>query len=143
MANPWWVIYTAEQEKALHAPYIVEAAGKPTQYHGQTAVTVLGPYSSSQAANAAESNPSDTSAVAAAIKALDKNPIVNPLAGLAEIGDFFSKLGERATWIRVAEVVVGGGLVIVAISHLAANTSAGQTIVKAGKTAGKVAAVAA
>lgn len=33
--------------------------------------------------------------------------IPNPLAGLAAIGDFFQRLTQASTWIRVAEVLLG------------------------------------
>lgn len=48
------------------------------------------------------------------------------LAGLASIGDFFGRLTEGATWIRVLELVLGVGLVIVGMAHAAAGTPAGR-----------------
>jgi hypothetical protein len=41
-----------------------------------------------------------------------------PNFGLADIGRFFAKLGKRETWIRVVEVTVGGGLILVALAHI-------------------------
>jgi hypothetical protein len=55
----------------------------------------------------------------------------NPLAGLADIGNFFYKLGEGQTWIRVAEVVVGILVIAVALNKIS------------GDPAGKIASVAA
>lgn len=40
------------------------------------------------------------------------------LSGLAAIGDFFARLTEASTWIRVAEVAIGLGLVVVGVAHL-------------------------
>jgi hypothetical protein len=55
--------------------------------------------------------------------------------GLAAIGDFFSKLGQANTWLRVAEVLLGAGIIIVALAKLASDTPAGRAAVKAGKAA--------
>jgi hypothetical protein len=58
-----------------------------------------------------------------------------PLTGLAAIGDFFTKLGNANTWLRVAEVLLGAGIIIVALAKLAGDTPAGRAAVKAGKAA--------
>jgi hypothetical protein len=55
--------------------------------------------------------------------------------GLAAIGDFFARLTQGATWLRVAEVVLGAGLIIVALAKLASNTPVGRAAAKAGKAA--------
>lgn len=55
--------------------------------------------------------------------------------GLAAIGDFFSKLGKANTWLRVAEVLLGAGLIIVALARLASGTPIGRAAVRAGKAA--------
>lgn len=56
-------------------------------------------------------------------------------SGLAAIGDFFSRLTQASTWIRVAEVLLGAGLIIVAIAKLASDTPIGHAAAKAGKAA--------
>jgi hypothetical protein len=43
---------------------------------------------------------------------------LNPLTGLDAIGNFFNKLGDASTWIRVAEVAVGLLLIAVGIAEL-------------------------
>lgn len=48
------------------------------------------------------------------------------LAGLASIGDFFGRLTEANTWIRVLELILGVGLVIVGMAHAAGGTPAGR-----------------
>lgn len=53
--------------------------------------------------------------------------------GLSQIGTFFHSLGEANTWIRVAEVLLGLGLIIVGLARLASGTSAGKAAMKAGK----------
>lgn len=40
------------------------------------------------------------------------------IPGLPAIGDFFSRLTEAATWIRIAKVVAGGVLLIVGLVHI-------------------------
>ena len=57
------------------------------------------------------------------------------LGGLSAIGDFFSKLGQANTWIRVAEVLLGLGLIIVGMAKLGSGTAAGKAALKAGKAA--------
>jgi hypothetical protein len=59
----------------------------------------------------------------------------NPLAGLAAIGDFFGRLTQASTWIRVGEVVLGIALIIVGTAKLFSNTAVGKTAAKAGKVA--------
>ena len=55
--------------------------------------------------------------------------------GLAAIGDFFARLAQGATWLRVAEVILGGALIIIALAKLASGTPVGQAAAKAGKAA--------
>lgn len=44
--------------------------------------------------------------------------VTAPLDGLDAVGAFFARLGERATWVRVAEVVGGVVLIIIGSSLL-------------------------
>jgi hypothetical protein len=60
----------------------------------------------------------------------------NPLAGVAAIGDFFQRLTQAHTWVRIGEVVLGLALFVVGLAAVAGHT-------KAGKTATKIAAKAA
>lgn len=46
------------------------------------------------------------------------NAPVNPLGGLAGIGDFFGRLTEASTWVRVGEVVLGLVLLAVGIARI-------------------------
>ena len=57
------------------------------------------------------------------------------IPGVKSIGDFFGRLAEGNTWIRVAEAVLGLGLVIVGLAKLASGTAAGRAALKAGKAA--------
>lgn len=62
----------------------------------------------------------------------------NPLSGAGNIYDAVTKflgfLGDRSSWIRIAEVIIGVGLVIVAADELAKGTpaaNAAHTVAKA------------
>jgi hypothetical protein len=70
--------------------------------------------------------------IPAAAAAVPKIPV---LGGLAAIGDFFQRLTQASTWIRAAEVVLGLGLIIVGLAHLASGTAVGRAAMKAGKAA--------
>jgi hypothetical protein len=54
------------------------------------------------------------------------------LTGLAAVGDFFSKLGQPNTWLRVAEVTVGLVLLAVALNKVLGNP-AGSAVKLAAK----------
>ena len=61
-----------------------------------------------------------------------QSTIPNPLSGIAAVGNFFNVLGEPQVWIRAAEVVIGGVIVLFSINKLAGNPAG---------TAAKVAAI--
>lgn len=44
--------------------------------------------------------------------------ISNPLDFLGEIGDFFHRLTQASTWIRIAKVLAGGALLLIGLSHI-------------------------
>ncbi len=54
----------------------------------------------------------------------------NAIPGLAQIGDFFSALGDANTWIRVAKVVVGGTLLIIGLAHMTGASNAVASIAR-------------
>lgn len=59
----------------------------------------------------------------------------DPLTGINAIGDFFQRLTQGNTWIRVAEFLLGLGLIVVGLAKLASGTAAGRTAAKVGKAA--------
>jgi hypothetical protein len=67
--------------------------------------------------------------------------IPNPLAGTAAIGDFFNRLTQKNTWIRVGEVLAGLVLIWIGLNALTRDTAVGRGIQSAKRTATKVAAV--
>ena len=84
-----------------------------------------GPYPSIAAAKAAV-----TPATAGIAKQVD-----NAVPGLSQIGKAFNDLTEGPFWIRALEVLLGLGLIVVALAKLASGTSAGKAAVAAGKAA--------
>jgi hypothetical protein len=85
---------------------------------------------------------------AAQSKAASKNQNVggsgtgNPLQGIAAIGDFFQRLTQPQTWVRVGEVALGGILVyagVRALSHGSAVVSASRPVTRPVKKATKAA----
>lgn len=53
-----------------------------------------------------------------------------PLGVVTSVGQFLGKLGEASTWKRIAEFVLGLGLVIVGLSAVAGHTRVGQAATK-------------
>ena len=58
------------------------------------------------------------------------NPLA-PLAGIDAIGHFFANLTDRQTVVRIAEVLIGGGLIWIAVAHLLVSTKSGKKIASA------------
>lgn len=59
------------------------------------------------------------------------------LSGINAIGDFFQRLTQSATWVRVAEVVVGGLVLYVGLKGLTSGTPVGNAVKSAKSGAGK------
>lgn len=49
--------------------------------------------------------------------------LANPLTGLSAIGDFFQRLTQANTWVRVAEVVLGFLLLVTGLAKLSGASS--------------------
>jgi hypothetical protein len=106
-------------------------SGGVINWNGQSLIKWKGPFATEAQALAAQ-HPTQQS----------PNPLTDAkqaaehsktFSGLAAIGDFFSRLTKANTWIRVAEVVLGAGLIIVGLAHLASGTAVGKAATKAGK----------
>lgn len=50
-------------------------------------------------------------------------PPGSPLSGIQNVGDFFHRLTEQSTWIRVGEVIGGGILLFIGVRALAHGSS--------------------
>ena len=71
--------------------------------------------------------------------------VSDPLNYLADVGDFFHRLTEAATWERVGEIAAGVILLYVGVKALTQGTQAGKAAKKSGggiKKALEIAAVA-
>jgi hypothetical protein len=66
------------------------------------------------------------------------NP-VSDLGGINAIGDFFNRLTEPNTWVRVGEVLGGLLLVYIGVSAITRGTPVGDAASTAKSTAGKAA----
>ena len=66
-----------------------------------------------------------SSAVGAGLQA---GGIPNPLNGVQAIGDFFSRLTQANTWLRVGEVVAGLMLLYIGLNALSRNTAVGNAV---------------
>jgi hypothetical protein len=93
----------------------------------------MGPFSS-QSAAASANPPSGLSAIiditGGAVGAATNATIGNPLAGIAAVGDFFQRLTQGSTWLRIGEVFLGLLFLAVGISKLT-NTVPAATKVAA------------
>jgi hypothetical protein len=69
--------------------------------------------------------------------------ISNPLSGVNAIGDFFNRLTQPNTWVRVGEVVAGVLLVYLGLSATMRGTEVGKQTHKVVSTGKKVAKVVA
>lgn len=63
----------------------------------------------------------------------------NPLTGVNAIGDFFNRLTEVNTWVRVGEVLAGVLLVYLGLNAAFRDTAAGRTVQGATGSVKKVA----
>lgn len=62
----------------------------------------------------------------------------SPLTGINSIGDFFQRLSQANTWIRVGEVIAGLFVLYLGVSALTRGTTAGEVAHKTASTAKKV-----
>lgn len=73
-----------------------------------------------------------TKAAADTFVSAQSNSLSNPdptgLGGLADVGDFFHRLTEKSTWVRVGEVALGGILLYAGVRAL----SSGSTVAGSG-----------
>lgn len=67
--------------------------------------------------------------------------LTNPLSGVNAIGDFFNRLTQPNTWLRVGEVVAGLLLVYIGLNATMKDTAVGKAVNTAKNNAKRVAAV--
>lgn len=59
--------------------------------------------------------------------------IASPFTGLSSIGDFFSRLTQSSTWIRIGEVILGMTLFTIGVNALLKSNDTYQTTLQTGK----------
>jgi hypothetical protein len=122
---------TYSTELGLYGPYSMLAAAdmKVLALGGTPAATSQSGYSGTAVQNAAGQevgvvNPQTGQYISTGNS--DTNPGIS-IPGLSQIGDFFSRLTQASTWLRVLEAILGAGLILVGLAHLAGNTQVGRT----------------
>jgi hypothetical protein len=128
--------------------HTIQRQGNPLLAAGLQSTGWLGPFSYAQAQAAAAGLPQNplNPGVAGAGPAVGQgiaNKAVSQLGGLAAIGDFFNRLTQSNTWLRVGEVAGGGLLAYLGIKSVMSGSAASNAIKSAGKTAKKAALIAA
>lgn len=126
----WWIVYKivgSGSDQEIQATY-VQSASQPAV--GGSVESVVGPYATEADAEAGEQSPTPTASYTG-------QGGITSIPGLSQIGDFFGALTQASTWIRVAEVLIGLGLIITGVSRLMSGTPIGN----AAETAGKAAAL--
>lgn len=143
MVDTWWVLIPQQdkgkdpsflesvdfrlQFKPGDKEYVLLRARRPIQWSGMTLIYWKGPFATEADARKAQ-NPKPS-----------PNPVSNTLSGLNAIGDFFGRLTESQTWVRVGEVVAGGLILYLGLKAIVtpAGRDVGRQTVK--DTAGHIA----
>lgn len=50
--------------------------------------------------------------------------------GIPSLGQFINDLSASSTWLRVAKVIIGGGLLLFALAHMTGADNAAATVIK-------------
>lgn len=122
----FWVTYTSvsPHQGGTAIAQVVAAARKPTKPNSPLEVFAqppTGPYSTRAAAKAVADKYNKSHVYTIPSPG-------NPLSGINAIGDFFNRLTQAQTWIRVGEVVAGGLLLYLGLK--AVVTPAGANVGK-------------
>jgi hypothetical protein len=145
--SAWWVIAYTNEATAPTYDYFygTQAAAKAkaaTAVEVTTQPAISGPFATeAQAKAAVASGSAKTPAVTVNPLTANGVSITNPLDYLEDVGDFFHRLTEAATWERVGEVAVGVLLLYIGVKALTQNTAVGTASKKtssAATTAAKV-----
>lgn len=143
-AESWFVVYTVQVsglkfgQSQYHIVQLPSAPAFGSRDQWGTVTEVRGPYASKTAAeNAIGASGTSGESIDQPGSATQKanQPPSNPLSGLAAIGDFFGRLTEGSTWVRVGEVVLGLILLAVGVARI---THAVPAATRLAKTVGAV-----
>ena len=136
----WWVVPPSEQGDSTRPSNakLISTPDSGAEYNALVTggsynglARYQGPFTTESAAQAAPANGGNpgllqeigagagAAAETGSLGGLSPTPQVsNPLDYLQSIGDFFSRLSEANTWIRLAKIVIGTGLIVVGVAHL-------------------------
>lgn len=143
--SEWWAIRVAEPRTGVAKLVYVEAPNENAALGagGPGASYIGGPYATEQDAENAQpgvatapgsSNPNsgDLPTDGASPGTINANPsqIPNPLTA---IGDFFGRLEEGSTWIRIGEVLLGIVLIALGVAKMTNAVPVATNIAKAVK----------
>lgn len=127
--------------------FTIQQQSNPLLGHALLAAGYIGPYDWGTAQGVAAglrhesaTTPSGTNPLTTGQQA--KGSLTNPLGGLAAIGDFFNRLTQANTWIRVGEVAAGVLLLYIGLKAATSGTPAGNAVRSIPKTIAKPAKVA-
>lgn len=149
---PWWVFALAyPSQPSTSVPDYVQAPTKAAaeQQTGGTTPPLAGPFATKtdaenwvSGAGAQYFGPGKTNIAppvdTPVTQGIPGPASFSPLTGLAAIGDFFQRLSQASTWVRVGEVVLGLILLSVGVARV---TNAVPVATKVARTAGAVALV--
>lgn len=136
----WWVVNTSPPS-GKPTIYTVAEGTQDDAAHLPDAGGISGPYSSLAAADAVAAKEPENSTQGTGIPGLSVTPgggfqASNPLTGLAAIGDFFQRLTQGSTWIRVGEVVLGLILLAAGLARITHAIPAATRVARAVGTKG-------
>lgn len=136
----WWVVNTSPLS-GTPTIYTVMEGSQDDATHLPDAGGISGPYLSLAAADAVAATEPENSTQPTPIPGLSVTPgggfqASNPLTGLAAIGDFFQRLTQASTWIRVGEVLLGLILLAAGLARITHAVPAATRIATAVGTRG-------
>jgi len=122
-AGKWYIEYVVAGggSGGEAVPKVVQAATPPQS--GGNIEWVFGPYNSKAAALAAAATGPPPPSKMVNSRGLTDNSSAAPgqsLNVVPGLSDFFTKLGDRATWVRILKVVVGSIMIIAGLVRLGA-----------------------
>jgi hypothetical protein len=143
-AEQWWALSEVTGQWAYFQATAAQAQARAKMaitYGGEQAL--YGPYASEAAAKAAVASgaaqPQQTGSPNVIGTGGNKTSLPNPLTGLAAIGDFFGRLTQGNTWIRIGEGLLGLVLIAVGIARITHAIPVATSIAKTVGAAGVVA----
>ena len=111
-------------------------SGGVIDWTGQPLVKWKGPFATEAEAKAAQNPKQQSPNPASDLATAAKNASGGPLAGLAAIGDFFQRLTQANTWVRIGEGILGLILLAVGVARITHAVPVATKVAKAVGTKG-------